>query len=121
MIISTLRTKAGNHSVSGVCAKCELEVFESESLLNDAYNVWWGRCPGCGALNLLSLNHGLRGYGGGVMHLVLPTDEEVTANPGIPADTPTSGASGKPATLHGSVLGEISHQLMGGDREQEKT
>jgi hypothetical protein len=97
-------------SIQGACAKCEQIVYESEFTLDDAYNVWAGKCPHCGAINLLSLNHGLRGYSSQGMHLVLPTIEERDAN-GLPGDCPCSGSGGEP-TWHGSVSGEICHRLM---------
>lgn len=58
--------------------------------------------------NMLALTS-LRGYSAAGMDLVLPTDEERDANE-LPADTPTRGSHG-PATVHGTVAGEIYHQL----------
>jgi hypothetical protein len=113
MIISDLKTVPRSGSVKGACAHCNAEVYENIWLLDDAYNVWMGRCPACKALNYLSMNHGLRGYSRAQMHLVLPTAEEIAAN-GLPADTPSSGVSGKPADCHGSVAGEIMHRLSEG-------
>jgi hypothetical protein len=101
--------------LAGSCANCNKAVFESEFRLDDAYNVWKGVCPYCGAYNLLSMNHGLRGYDSGGMHLVLPTEEERVANE-LPDDIPTSGPCGKPADQHGSPLGELAHKLMKGTK-----
>jgi hypothetical protein len=112
-IICDLKTVARAHSVKGNCGKCGVEVFEDLHTLDDAYNVWMGRCPACKALNYLSMNYGLRGYDRAVMKLVLPTAEEIAAND-LPADTPTSGACGKPADQHGSPVGEICHRLVEG-------
>ena len=111
MLICNLKARGGGGHVRGKCAKCGAEVFEELFTLDDAYNVWAGKCPHCAAINLLGLT-GLRGYSKNAMDLVLPSDEERDAN-GLPADTPTSGAAGRPATMHGSVLGEIAHQLRG--------
>ena len=109
-LISTMRTKPERGTVPGKCAKCSGEAHESLAMLDDAYNVWLGKCPHCAALNFLSMSHGLRGYSSGGMHLVLPTDEEKAEN-NLPPDTPTSGPSGRPATAHGSNAGELMHQL----------
>lgn len=113
-IICDLKTEKGRYPcVKGTCANCSAEVFESLSTLDDAYNVWMGRCPACKALNYLSMNYGLRGYDSGTMKLVLPTAEEVTAN-NLPPDTITSGPCGRPADQHGTPVGEICHRLMEG-------
>jgi hypothetical protein len=112
-IISDLKTVGRGESVKGNCAHCKAEVYEDLWLLDDAYNVWMGRCPSCKALNYLSTNHGLRGYSSGGMHLVLPTAEEITAN-NLPPDTITSGACGRPADMHGSPAGELCHRLREG-------
>lgn len=109
MIYSDMRASPGHRYVPGKCAKCGGTVHESLALLDDAYNVWAGKCPHCKAINLLGLTS-LRGYSSGGMDLVLPTDEEKEANQ-MPADCPTSGPSGKPADMHGTVAGEIYHQL----------
>lgn len=111
MIISDLKTAPRPASCKGACANCQAEVYEDTWLLDDAYNVWMGRCPACRALNYLSMSHGLRGYSGSVMWLVLPTAEEIAAN-NLPADTPSSGPCGRPADAHGSPAGEIAHRLM---------
>lgn len=110
-LINTMRVAAAPGLIPGACAKCSKPVYESLALLDDAYNVWLGKCPHCGALNFLGFNS-LRGYSSTGMTLVLPTDEERDAN-GLPADTPTRGSRG-PATAHGSVAGELMHQLGGG-------
>ena len=99
----------------GKCAKCGGEVWESLATLDDAYNVWAGICPHCKAINLLSMNFGIRGYCSSKMELVLPTDEEKKANE-MPADCPTSGPSG-PADMHGSNLGELCHKIMSADEK----
>lgn len=113
-IISDLTlTPPEGKSCQGNCAHCKVEVYESLWLLDDAYNVWMGRCPSCKALNYLSMNHGLRGYTSGRMWLVLPTAEEIAAN-NLPPDTITSGPSGKLADCHGSPAGELAHRLMTG-------
>ncbi len=112
-IISDLKTAPRGQSCKGECANCKAEVYEDQWLLDDAYNVWMGRCPSCKALNYLSMSHGLRGYTSGRMWLVLPTAEEIAAN-NLPPDTITSGPSGKPADQHGSPSGELCHRLMSG-------
>ena len=112
-IISDMKTTPASGYISGECANCKATVHEQLWLLDDAYNVWMGRCPHCKALNYLSMTHGLRGYSSDGMHLVLPTDEEVAAN-NLPADTITTGKSGKPADWHGSVSGELCHRLAEG-------
>lgn len=111
-IISTMRRDAGAGLVGGECAHCHKPVYESQWLLDDAYNVWVGKCPHCKALNYLSMNHGLRGYSASHMHLVLPTIEEVEAN-GLPADTPNRGAGG-PTTSGGTQAGQLQHKLRNG-------
>lgn len=83
-------------------------VFESLWLLDDAYNVWVGKCPHCDAHAFLSMQS-LRGYNSAGMQLVLPTDEERDSND-LPKDCPTRGSKG-PADLHGTVAGEIYHRL----------
>ena len=95
-------------SVRGACAACKADVYESLAMLDDAYNVWLGKCPHCGALNFLALT-GLRGYSSAGMSLALPTDEEKIAN-NLPPDCPSQGSKG-PATLHGTIAGEIYHKL----------
>lgn len=109
-----IKSHRRGREVKGACAKCGKDVWESEAILDDCYNVWAGRCPHCQAINLLGFT-GLRGYSSQGMDLVLPTDEEREANSELPPDTPTSGPAGKPATMHGSILGEICHQLRGED------
>ena len=111
-IISTMKRSPGAGLIKGQCPNCDTDVYESQAMLDDAYNVWVGKCPRCQALAFLSMNHGLRGYGAGRMHLVLPTDEERDAND-LPKDIPTRGSHG-PADFHGSVAGEIAHQLSEG-------
>lgn len=108
MIISDMRGAPGPRLVRGTCAGCGKDVYEALWLLDDAYNVWMGKCPFCACLNYLAMV-GLRGYSSSGMNLVLPTDEEVVAN-NLPAGTKTRGSRG-PATSHGSVSGEILHQL----------
>jgi len=80
-------------SVKGICAnpKCGMEVYESLFVLDDSFNVWWGRCPYCGAINALDLSKGIRGYHSHAMYLCLPTNEEVIMNDFLPPDTITSG------------------------------
>ena len=97
-LIRNMHEAAATGRVPGECAKCAKPVFEELWLLDDAYNVWMGRCPHCAALNYLSMTHGLRGYTEKQMHLVLPTDEEVADNH-LPAGTPTRGPGGKTAPL----------------------
>jgi hypothetical protein len=108
-MIFKMRANPGHGLLPGKCAKCEKPVYEADATLSDAYNVWAGECPHCGALNFLALT-GLRGYSSAGMDLVLPTEEERIAN-NLPEGTPTSGRSGRPADLHGSVAGEIYHKL----------
>ena len=107
-LISTMRTAPGRGLLRGTCANCKKDGYECEWIVDDAYNVWAGQCPHCNAINYLALTS-LRGYSSAGMDLVLPTDEERDANE-LPADTPTSGSHG-PATEHGTVAGEIYHQL----------
>lgn len=107
-IISKMRAKPERGCVQGKCAKCGAVVYESLPLLDDAYNVWVGKCPHCDAANLLGLTS-LRGYSSAGMDLVLPTDEEIRDN-NWPKEWPTRGSHG-PATAHGTVAGEILHQL----------
>lgn len=107
-LINTMRTAPGRGLLRGTCANCKKDVYESKWILDDAYNVWAGRCPHCNAINMLALTS-LRGYSAAGMDLVLPTDEERDANE-LPANTPTRGSHG-PATVHGTVAGEIYHQL----------
>lgn len=109
-IISTMSSIKKRGFIPGKCANCNKDVWESSFLLDDAYNVWVGKCPHCGALNYLSLDHGLRGYSSYEMWLVLPTEEEKAAND-LPKDCPTSGFCGKPADIHGTNLGELCHRL----------
>ena len=115
MIVSDLKTAPRSGRCKGACANCQAEVYEDLLVLDDAYNVWMGRCPSCKALNYLSMNFYLRGYTREEMRLVLPTAEEIAAN-GLPPDTPSSGVSGKPATAHGTLAGELAHTLFGDDR-----
>jgi len=96
--------------IQGACAACWAKVYESLAVLDDAYNVWAGRCPHCGAVNLLSMTS-LRGYSSAGMTLVLPTDEERASNH-LPAVCPTRGSHG-PATAHGTLAGEIGHIITG--------
>ena len=98
--------------IPGGCAHCHRIVYESLAVLDDAYNVWSGKCPHCGAINLLSTTEGLRGYSSRGMFLVLPTSEEVAAN-NMPEDCPMRASTG-PATMRGSPLGELAHRLRGG-------
>jgi hypothetical protein len=113
-MISELSAQKGKaNDVEGHCAKCTGTVYERLWILDDAYNVWIGKCPYCGALNYLGLV-GLRGYSSKAMTLVLPTDEEREAN-GLPPDTPTSGHCGRPADFHGTIAGELQHRILGGE------
>jgi len=108
-MIFNLKPKLERGHIAGACAKCGKAVWESLFILDDCYNVYAGRCPHCGAINLLALT-GLRGYSSAGMDLVLPYDEERDANQ-LPADCPTQGPKGEPATVHGSNLGELMHAL----------
>jgi phage FluMu protein Com len=94
VIISNMRPGRERYrvrdSIPGSCAKCGRLVYESESTLDDAYAVWWGKCPYCGALNALDTTKGIRGYSSAEMCLTLPEEEEVIMND-LPADTPTKG------------------------------
>lgn len=96
-------------TVSGECAACHKVVHELLCLLDDAYNVWKGVCPYCGAWNFLSMNHGLRGYSSGGMHLVLPTPEEAEAN-GLPDGVPLADSKG-PVNAKGSPLAQFCEKL----------
>ena len=116
MIITNLSAvKDKRYNLGGTCANCNKDVFESTWILDDCYNVWAGICPHCKATNLLSMNHGLRGYSSAQMWLVLPTNEELESNPDLPKDCPTQGSKG-PATWHGTPSGEICHQLLKGEK-----
>lgn len=110
MISNLSKSKTKQYDTPGKCANCKEQIYESQLTLNDCYNVWMGKCPYCDALNYLSLNHGLRGYGSNEMHLVLPTMEEIERN-GLSKDIPNSGYCGKPAKQNGSNLGEFCHKL----------
>jgi len=111
-LISTMKPSFSHGTVKGYCAKCSEPVFESLAMLDDAYNVWLGRCPHCNALNFLALT-GLRGYSTAGMNLVLPTEEEKISN-GLP-DCPTRpNPRGGKTMIHGSNSGEICHHLREG-------
>ncbi|RJQ10636.1 MAG: hypothetical protein C4551_02385 [Bacillota bacterium] len=88
----TMEREPGPDRVAGSCAACGKAVFEDLRVLDDAYNVYWGVCPHCGAANALDMSgrHGGRGYSSQGMHLVLPTKEEAIMN-GLPAEWPTQG------------------------------
>ena len=73
---------------AGTCNACGCRVYESLALLDDAFAVWVGICPYCGAGNLLDTSRGGRGYSQGFMSLTLPYAEEVRVNR-WPADWPT--------------------------------
>lgn len=108
-LIRKMFPEAGADRLRGECAKCAKPAFEERWILDDAYNAWMGRCPHCSALNYLSMTHGLRGYDGTQMHLVLPTDEEVRDNH-LPPDTPTRGPGGA-TTANGSMGSLIGSML----------
>ena len=112
VLLMTLHAAAAEVSdpIPGECAHCRRAVWEDLWTLDDANNVWAGQCPYCGAINLLSMQFGLRGYDSSRMALVLPTTEEIEAN-GLPPDTPTCGPAGVPAVRYGSCLAEITHRL----------
>ncbi|MFQ5769691.1 MAG: hypothetical protein ACE5HX_04085 [bacterium] len=105
-LIIEMRKKGNQTDISGKCANCLNEVWESLLTLDDAYNIWIGKCPYCQALNFLSTKHGLRGYSSTGMFLELPYLEEIEANK-LPTNIPNQGPKGKPATMHGSNLGEL--------------
>lgn len=112
-IISTMQAVRRHGDIPGTCPHCKREVYESLMLLDDAYNVWCGKCPHCGAHSFLGLNS-LRGYSRAGMTLWLPTDEERDSNE-LPKDTPTRGATGRPANFHGTQAGEIYRRLSKGE------
>jgi hypothetical protein len=120
MVFTLRKARRRSGDVPGECANCKRQVWEASVTLDDAYNVWIGKCPYCEALNYLSTNHGLRGYSSSEMHLVLPTDEEAAAN-GLPEGTPTTGPSGRPADMHGSPLGELCHKMKAPPRSERCT
>lgn len=93
-------------TIPGKCAKCGGAVHEALFTLDDCHNVWAGKCPHCGAINLLAMTS-MRGYSSKGMDLVLPTDEEREANEELPRDCPTSGPAGVPATPGGTVAGKL--------------
>lgn len=113
VLILTMRATKRREDIPGKCAKCATTVYEALFTLDDAYNVWAGKCPACGAINLLGLTS-LRGYSSSGMDLVLPTACEV-ADPanGLPADTPATPCSGHGPgqMIHGTIAGELQHQL----------
>ena len=104
-----MQSKPSTGTIPGECANCHKTVYEQMWILDDAYNVWKGVCPHCGAWNFLSTTHGLRGYASGGMHLVLPTKSEQESN-GLPDGIPLADWDG-PADMHGSPAGEILHRL----------
>lgn len=108
IIMGLSKTKSGDE-IKGACANCNESVYESLFTLDDAYNVWAGKCPFCNAINLLSTDS-LRGYCSSGIDLVLPFDEEIEPN-GLPNDTPTQGKSGQPADMRGSQLGELLSKI----------
>jgi hypothetical protein len=111
IIVKLSKNKDQRHDIKGVCANCNQDVFESQFILDDCYNVWAGECPHCNAINLLSMNS-LRGYSSSGMDLVLPTDEEIDANESLQGKgIPTQGSKG-PANFHGTVSGEVAHILL---------
>jgi hypothetical protein len=79
MVFTLHKVRRRSGDVPGECAHCKRQVWEACVTLDDAYNVWLGKCPYCEALNYLSTSHGLRGYSSSEMYLVLPTDEEAKA------------------------------------------
>lgn len=115
MMYFDMKDAPGGDRIAGVCAHCGKAVWESLFTLDDCYNVWAGKCPHCGAINLLAMT-GLRGYSSSGMELVLPHDEEKAAN-NMPEDCPTAGPRGEEPTMHGSILGELSHQLIQNSKE----
>lgn len=113
MIISKLsKAKTQYMDTKGTCAHCKQDVWESQFTLDDCYNVWAGECPHCNAINFLALTS-MRGYSSQGMDLVLPFDEEIEANETLKGkNIPTQGKNGKPATIHGTVSGEMAHILL---------
>jgi hypothetical protein len=107
-LLSTMVKTPRHGFIAGACAHCKAQVYESLAMLDDAYNVWVGRCPHCEALNFLALTS-LRGYSSHGMSLVLPTDEEVRDN-GLPPGVPTRGSLG-PTVAVGTILGAIQEKL----------
>lgn len=87
MIISTLKKQCRSKMIPGQCPKCDKVVYESMFLLDDAYAVWAGLCPYCGAICLLDT---AEGYHSGKMYLTLPHNEEVIMLD-LPPETPTKG------------------------------
>lgn len=67
--------------IIGCCANCNNIVREYEGTLNDCYAVYRGKCPHCGAINLLHCQKGaIRGYTSKEIFLELPTDHEILLN-----------------------------------------
>lgn len=108
-MIFKMKKAPSSGRIAGTCAHCGKTVWESTFILDDCYNVWAGKCPHCGAINLLALT-GLRGYSSSGMDLTLPYDEERDKN-NLPEDCPTLGPHGSEANIHGSISGEICHLL----------
>lgn len=73
---------ADSGEILGECANCQKMMRATMSVLDDAYGVWRGVCPHCGAVNLLDprKSSAMRGYTHNEMFLVLPTDHEVELN-----------------------------------------
>jgi hypothetical protein len=111
-LVMEMKKQGGGDRISGICEACYRRIWESLATLDDAYNVWAGKCPYCGAINFLSMNHGLRGYNSREMFLTLPYDEEAKAN-NLPEGTPTKGPGGKPAYNIGTNAGAIQMKLRG--------
>ena len=90
--LTTEMRKARLHrdDIPGICASCGQQLFESLLMLDDAYGVWKGKCPHCGACNLLDTSKGIRGYHSQGMDLCLPYAEDLIVW-GLPLSIPNRG------------------------------
>lgn len=82
-------------NVSGECANCHRPVHEHLFTLDDCYGVYRGKCPHCGAINLLDCKGSLRGYTSRRMTLCLPTDCEIKMNKWPDSPHTICGCEGK--------------------------
>lgn len=74
--------RGSRDDLPGTCAHCGAEVYERLYRLDDCFAIYAGKCPKCGALNVLDPtgSQTMRGYGSTGMHLCLPTPMETKLN-----------------------------------------